>query len=72
MQNLTLRFISKAMSRLNLTPKDCLIVEDNENGIQAAKRCASGSTGGEGEFLDVTYDNIKKCIQKIEKRSRAA
>lgn len=54
-----------AMSRLKLKPEECLIVEDNENGIKAA--LASG-----GHLLkvdtvdDVTYDNIRHRIDEIE------
>ena len=54
-----------AMERLNVTPAECLILEDNEHGIQAAK--ASG-----GHLLkigipdDVTYRAIKACINDIE------
>jgi beta-phosphoglucomutase-like phosphatase (HAD superfamily) len=55
-----------AMKRLNLKPEECLIVEDNDNGIKAA--IASG-----GHLLkvntvdDVTYDTIKKRIVEIER-----
>lgn len=54
-----------AMKKMNLKPEQCLIVEDNENGIKAA--LASG-----GHLLkvktvdDVTYDNIKNRIAEIE------
>ena len=54
------------MKRLGLKPDECLIVEDNENGIKAA--LASG-----GHLLkvdtvnDVNYDNIRKRIDEIEK-----
>lgn len=54
-----------AMQKLNLQPSECLIVEDNENGIKAA--LASG-----GHLLavktvnDVTWDNVFGRIQEIE------
>ena len=54
-----------AMKRLGLKPEECLIVEDNENGIKAA--IASG-----GHLLkvdtvdDVNYDNIRRRIDEIE------
>lgn len=54
-----------AMQKLNLQPSECLIVEDNENGIKAA--LASG-----GHLLavktvnDVTWDNVIGRIQEIE------
>ena len=55
----------KAMNSFNLEPHECLILEDNENGIQAA--AASG-----GHLLrinlpdDVTYHAIKNRISEIE------
>jgi beta-phosphoglucomutase len=57
---------TKAIEKLNLVPEDCLILEDNENGIRAAK--ASGAHLLKiGEVTDVTYLNIKKRIKEIEK-----
>ena len=54
-----------AIQRLSLSPNECLIIEDNENGIQAAL--------GSGAHLlhvrtvhDVTYEAIKKRISEIE------
>ena len=53
------------MEKMGLSPDECLICEDNENGIKAA--LASG-----GHLLnivtvdDVNYENIKKQIAKIE------
>lgn len=55
----------KAMQTLNLTPNECLILEDNEHGIQAA--IASG-----GHLLkigvpdDTTYQAITARITEIE------
>lgn len=55
----------KAMQGLNVNPDECLILEDNEHGIQAA--IASG-----GHLLkigvpnDVTYQSIKARISEIE------
>ncbi len=54
------------MKRLGLDPDECLIVEDNENGIKAA-------IGSGGHLMqvatvdDVTYEGIKKRIAEIEK-----
>ncbi len=54
-----------AMEKMGLKPEECLICEDNENGIKAA--LASG-----GHLLiiatvdDVNYDNIKTRIAQIE------
>lgn len=56
---------NKAISKMNLKPKECLILEDNENGIRAAK--ASGAYLLKiGEVTDVTYLNIKNRIKEIE------
>lgn len=58
-----------AMERLNVRPEECVIVEDNENGIKAA--IASG-----GHVLpvktvdDVTYAAIKAKICEVEGCSR--
>ncbi|ALM08451.1 HAD family hydrolase [Sediminicola sp. YIK13] len=55
----------KAISRLKLKPEECLIVEDNENGIKAAK--ASGAHVMQVETVeDVYFMNIKKHIIQIE------
>lgn len=60
---------STAMKRLGQNPDECLIIEDNENGIKAA--LASG-----GHLLkvntvgDVTYDNIRGRIDEIERRGK--
>lgn len=54
-----------AMQTLNVNPKECLILEDNEHGIQAA--IASG-----GHLLkigipdDVSYHAIKTKINEVE------
>ncbi|WP_294893138.1 HAD family phosphatase [uncultured Gilliamella sp.] len=54
-----------AMSKMNLKPEECLIVEDNENGIKAA--VASGAHVLVVKTVDdVNYDNIKKRILEIE------
>lgn len=52
-----------AIQRLGLSPTDCLIVEDNENGIRAAR--ASGAHVLEvSDVDDVTWSNIwrKICV----------
>lgn len=54
-----------AIKRLNLSPKECLIVEDNDHGIAAAK--ASGANVMEVESVeDVNYTNILKHINFFE------
>ena len=55
---------NNAIERLSLKPKECLIVEDNENGIKAA--LASGAHILKVENVtDVNYFNIKNRIKEI-------
>jgi HAD superfamily hydrolase (TIGR01509 family) len=54
-----------AISRLGLTPNECLIVEDNKNGIAAAV-ASGGHVMRVQNVHDVTYDNIKKHIAMAE------
>lgn len=55
----------KAIERLNLQPNECLILEDNENGIKAAK--ASGANVLVIHNVhEVTLENIIKRISEIE------
>ncbi len=57
----------KAIEKLGLSPKECLIIEDNENGIKAAK--ASGAWLMEvDEIEEVNYQNIIKLIMQVEGR----
>lgn len=54
-----------AIQQLKLTPSECIIVEDNENGIQAA--LSSGAHLFQVKTVhDVTYDAIKQRIAEIE------
>lgn len=56
---------NEAIKRLGLNPKECLIVEDNENGIKAAR--ASGANVMIVDSVeDVNYENIKRHIDKFE------
>lgn len=56
---------TKGIERLELKPEECLIVEDNENGIKAA--LASGAHLLKVETVeDVTYFNIINRIKEIE------
>lgn len=54
-----------AMEKFGLKPEECLICEDNENGIKAAE-----SSGGNllkiKTTADVNYTNIIKRIKKLE------
>lgn len=54
-----------AINRLGYKPEECLIVEDNINGVKAA--LASGANLLKVETVyDVTYTNIKNRIKEIE------
>tara|TARA_B100000963_G_scaffold357646_1_gene380338 strand:+ start:2801 stop:3427 length:627 start_codon:yes stop_codon:yes gene_type:complete len=54
-----------SIGKLGLSPKDCLILEDNENGIEAA--IASGAHLMKiTDVEDVNYQNIKNRILELE------
>ena len=54
-----------AIQKLGLKPDECVIVEDNENGIKAAK--ASGAHVLKVETIhDVNFDNISDFIKEVE------
>ena len=58
---------NKAIKELGLTPKECMIVEDNENGIKAAR--ASCAWVMEVDVVeDVNYQNIQKHIKMFEEQ----
>jgi len=58
---------NKAIEKLGLTPKECMIIEDNENGIKAAR--ASGAWVMEvDEVEDVNYQNIEQHIKMFEEK----
>ncbi|MDF2870898.1 MAG: family hydrolase [Anaerocolumna sp.] len=54
-----------AIKQLHLTPGECLVVEDNHNGIQAAK-CAGAHVMQVTTVYDVNYENIIKHIKMAE------
>lgn len=55
----------EAIKRFGLKPEECLIVEDNQNGIKAA--LASGANLLKVDTVnEVTYKNIKNRISEIE------
>ena len=57
-----------AMQKMGLQPNECLILEDNENGIKAAK--ASGAhLMVVHDTNEVNLENITKRISEIEKQS---
>lgn len=54
-----------AMSKLDVTPQECLIIEDNENGIKAA--IASGAHLLKVKNTnEVTYNNIMQQINLVQ------
>ena len=54
-----------AINRLGLSPEECLVVEDNQNGVKAA--LASGANLLKVKTInDVTYSNIINRINEIE------
>ncbi|MFS1510721.1 MULTISPECIES: HAD family phosphatase [unclassified Vibrio] len=54
-----------AIQKLGLKPEECVIVEDNENGIKAAK--ASGAHVLKVDTIhDVNFDNISDFISEVE------
>ena len=54
-----------AIGKFGLQPEECIVVEDNPNGIQAGK--ASGASVLEvATVYDVTYDNIKRLVRECE------
>ena len=55
----------KTISLLGLTPDECVVVEDNENGIRAAK-AAGAHVLAVSEVHDVLYRNIKDFISSVE------
>lgn len=58
----------KGAERFGVTPKECLIVEDNEHGIQAALACG-GHLLQVASVFDVTYDRIRQRIEQVEREA---
>lgn len=58
----------KAMELLGVKPEECLIVEDNDNGIRAAE-AAGGHLLVVKTVDDVTYEALRSRINEIEKES---
>lgn len=54
-----------SIKRFGLKPEECIVVEDNPNGIQAGKACGA-SVLEVATVYDVTYDNIKRLIGECE------
>ncbi len=57
---------TKTIDSLGLTPKECLVVEDNENGIASAK-AAGAHLMVVQSVHDVTYQAIVENIQRCER-----
>lgn len=55
----------KAMQAFDLRPEECLIVEDSEYGIRAA-RASGGNLLVVREVSDTNYPNIREKIKEIE------
>ncbi|MGM3224115.1 HAD family hydrolase [Dickeya zeae] len=54
-----------AINKLGVLPSECVVVEDNENGIRAAL-AAGANVLTVDEVTDVNYKNIKNFILKTE------
>jgi beta-phosphoglucomutase len=57
-----------AMARLGLAPNECLILEDNEHGIAAA-RASKGHVMVVSGVWDVVYEKIAQRIADIDARA---
>lgn len=57
----------EAMKRFGAKPEECLILEDQENGLRAAK-ASGGYILKIDDILDVNYENIKNKINQIEEK----
>lgn len=55
-----------AIERLGLKPQECVIVEDNENGIRAA-RASQAHVLVVGDTSDVTYERVSNFIGSVER-----
>ncbi len=60
---------NKAIEKMNLHPKECMIIEDNENGIKAARASGANVMIVE-EIAEVNYENILKHINNFQKENR--
>lgn len=60
-----------AIKRLGYRPDECLVVEDNANGVKAALESGANLFRVETVY-DVTYHNIKSRIEEIDAKSNLA
>lgn len=61
----------KAMQHFNLEPNECLVIEDNKNGIRAAQDAGAHVLVVQN-VDDTNYHNIKRTILKINANSQAS
>lgn len=59
---------TKAIKMLDVPPNQCLILEDNKHGIQAARESGAGVMQIVS-VEDTNYQKIKECITRIETRA---
>ena len=59
----------EALEKLGIKPTECLIIEDNENGIKAAKDSGAWVMTVEDVF-DVNYDDIHQELDRCEGRTK--
>ncbi|EAI3764029.1 HAD family phosphatase [Campylobacter lari] len=59
---------NKAIKRMRLHPKECMIIEDNENGIKAAKASGANVMIVE-DVTEVNYENITKHISIFQREN---
>ena len=57
-----------AIQKFGLSPNECLIVEDNEHGLMAA-RSSGAHVMAVGTVFDVTYDRIRGEIESAERKA---
>jgi HAD superfamily hydrolase (TIGR01509 family) len=60
----------RAISGLGLTPTECLVVEDHDNGIRAA-RAAGAHVLVVRDVSETSFDNILGTIQRLDVEARA-
>lgn len=56
---------TKAIEMLGFNPSECVVVEDNENGIRAAQGAGAHVLVVQ-DVTDVTYENIQAKIKSVE------
>lgn len=61
----------ETIKRLGVPASECLVVEDNENGIKAAQ-AAGAQVMIIKDVGEVNFDNIMKCINQLVKEKKAS